>query len=316
MKTKLTAISLFIFLAASYLLLMPKAYFPFSEKFDLWNANLIRSTLHYGRFFLDPAFKDRYYVSLISERSLDVVIPLVEKDLITAKETVKSIHAMILHPIQNIYVVSPESASIRAFCKENGCIFIPENEAIDNYEEIRKLGGWVLQQFIKLSADKFTKSQDILIVDGDTVFLRPQVFIDDRRDIYTFHIAGCYTERIKKFTRNLMKTNQYFKLDLISHHMIFKRKWLQELKNTIEEINGCSWQKAIISQASFDPFSFSEYDIYATYVLHNHRSFTRILSGANTFIFRDKFKFFEDYRSVYSVDHKSISSHSFMKFNK
>ncbi len=315
MKTKAAIFLLVtVFSALTYFLLMPKSYYFFSEKFDAWNSQLIRSVLHSGRFLLDPCFKSNCYKSLTSKTPLDVVIPLVEKDLITAEKTVESIRAMVLHPIQNIYIVAPESEKIRSFCHQQGCIFILENEAVENYEELKKQGGWILQQFIKLNADQYTQSDNILVVDGDTVFLRPQVFIDDTKNTYTFHIHSDYTDIRKKFTRDLFKTNQYFKLDFISHHMVFKRKWLKELKEKISEINKCSWQKALLNQATLNKMGFSEYDIYAHYVFSKYRDFTRLRSSANTFIFRDKFQFFELYRSIYSADYKSVSSHHFTNF--
>ena len=293
---------------------MPQSYFFFSEKFDAWNSQLIRSSLHSTRFLIDPCFKSNCYKSLTSKYPLDVVIPLVEKDLITAERTVESVRAMILHPIENIYIVAPESEKIRSFCQKQGCIFILENDAVDDFEKIRKQGGWILQQFIKLNADRYTKSENILVVDGDTVFLRPQVFINDRKKIYTFHIHSDYTDLRKKFTRDLLKTSRYFKLDFISHHMVLNRTWLKELKEKISELHNCSWQQAILNQLTSNRNGFSEYDIYATYVFLKYRSFTRLFSSANTFIFRDKFQFFDLYRPIYSSDYKSISSHSFSSF--
>ena len=305
-----------IFFVIAYLLLMPKSYYFFSEKFDAWNSQVIRSVLHSGRFLLDPCFKSNCYKSLTSKYPLDVVIPLVEKDLITAEKTVESVRAMVLHPIQNIYIVAPESKKIRDFCEKQGCIFILENDAVDNYEELRKYGGWILQQFIKLNADTYTKSDNILVVDGDTVFLRPQVFINDKKNIYTFHIHSDYTDIRKKFTRDLFKTTHYFKLDFISHHMVFNRKWLKELKEKISEVNTCPWQQAILNLIVSNKLGFSEYDIYASYVFSHYRQFTRLFSSANTFIFRDKFQFFDLYRGIYSADYKSISSHHFTNFTK
>jgi hypothetical protein len=261
---------------------------------------------------IDPTFAFQQYSKVSSKTPIDVVIPIVEKDLITAKHVIPSIRAMILHPIEKIYLVAPDSEKIKQFAKEMNCEFILENDVSKNFTEIKKHGGWILQQFLKLNADKISKSENILIVDADTIFLRPQIFINDKKNMYTFNIHDQYFLRRKKFTKKLLKTNVYFKLDFTAHHMIFKRSWLKEFHAHIEKSHNKPWEEAILDLVKDDSYGFADYDVYATYVMLYHPENTRVLASANASIYRDRFEYIDMYKSVYQNDFKSISCHAFM----
>lgn len=306
----------FILLILSFIIfiLQPKSFYHFSDTFDRWNAHLIRNILHQTRRYIDPCFKDNVYITERSRQPIDVIIPMVEKDLITARESIKSIRAMIFHPIHVIYLVAPESTAIRQLAQEMGCTFVLENKTLKEFEQIKAHGGWVLQQFIKLNADEISGCEDILVVDADTIFLRPQVFIDNNTGRYTFHIHNDFSSQRKQFTRDLLKTSTYFKLDFVTHHMLINRTMLRKLKEKIERHFSLPWYQALLSKLKGNHQGFSEYDIYATYFFLEKPEATRLLSSANTFIYRDRFAFFKDYFPIYSADYKSISSHSFMNF--
>lgn len=299
-------------LSGLVLLLQPKTSFKISDTFDKWNADLIRTFFQDGRFWLDSCFKDKYDSKLTCKLPLDIVIPLVEKDIITARKVIEGVRAMVKHPISAIYIVAPERKPLIEFAHEMKCEFIPEHTVVPEYDTVRKFGGWILQQFIKLNCDSFTKNENILVIDADTILLRPQVLIDDKKDIYTFHIHSDYSSPRKEFTQRLLKENTYFKLDFVSHHMVFKREWLHALKQYIEKVQNKKWYDAIVELLEIQNKGFSEYDIYATYVFLNHRSQTKILSSANTFIYRDKFQYLEIYRPVLAPRYKSLSCHHFM----
>lgn len=304
------------FVVISYVF-QPKSNVKLPDNLDRYIAGLNFRILYHTRKYIDPSFRDAVYHNKISREPLDVVIPIVEKDLVTAVETVKSIRAMVFHPIKNIYLVAPDSERIRQFAKQNNCIYVLESDVIPNFDRAKTFGVWVFQQFIKLNCDKFAKSDNILVVDADTIFLRPQVFINDRKGNFIFNVHSDYDLRRKKFTQKLLNLPYHFRFDFVAHHMVLNKSLLQELKREIEAIHKQDWHEVILDYiVKESKVGFSEYDIYATFVRSKYPKKSKVLASANTMIYRDRFDFLTDFRSVYAADYKSISSHSFMTLEK
>lgn len=305
---------IFTIVISGFYVFKPTTCIHLGDRFDTFNANIIRSYYHVIRKFRDPSFRDGAYLGHTSNTSVDVVIPIVEKDILTASKAIPALRAMLMHPIDKIYLVAPESKKLRTFAKEFNCIFVLETDVVEDFEQIKQLGGWFIQQFIKLSVDRVSSNEHILITDADTILLRPQAFINNRKGKYTFNLHSDYAPISKKFTENLLKLQHYVKLDFVCHHMLFKREWLQELKSEIEKIHGKKWNMAMLDLAvDKKNGSLSEYDIYATYVYLHHYKNVRLHSSANAFIYRDRFQYFDQYAPVFAADYKSVSSHHFMK---
>ena len=60
-------------------------------------------------------------------QEIDVVIPLIEKDIESFKLCIKALKRHSLNPIRNIYVVSPPSEKILNLTNENDLIFVFED---------------------------------------------------------------------------------------------------------------------------------------------------------------------------------------------
>ena len=137
-------------------------------------------TLDYYRFV-------RYNASLrpsaASEMPLEVIIPLAQKDQLMLPYVVQGVRANLRHPIRRMTVICPEDSRLRAAAEGQGCRFVPEGGLLpfrkeDIHYRVGSLdrGPWLFQQFLKLSADQITDEKHYLIIDADTVLLKPQVF--------------------------------------------------------------------------------------------------------------------------------------------
>lgn len=314
LKKKATCfVSLVLVVVACVYMIMPTAHFVISFGFNEWNARFINNVYFSLRKFIDPAFRDISDPLRRSKYTLDIVMPIVEKDLPSAKIALTQIRAFVMQPIAKIYLVAPESQKIREFAKEMGCQFVLENDVVDDYSSVKKYGGWIIQQLIKFNVDRISNQDNILVIDADTMLLRPQTFISGKDGVYTFAIHTDYSQDRKDFTKAMLKTNTYFKLDFVAHHMIFNRQWLKELKEELAHHSGKLWYKAILDQVDkTGTYGFSEYDLYATFVFLNHRDSVRFLASANVVLFRDKLIYFNQYFPVFAPDYKSASSHHFM----
>ena len=111
-----------------------------------------------------------------SSLKIDIVIPAIEKDLDTLPYVIDFARLNVLHPISNIYVISPDSEKIKQVCTAKGCIqiheesFLPFRKSDIDY----RVGGvdragWMYQQFLKLSANCFCTEENYLVLDSDTL---------------------------------------------------------------------------------------------------------------------------------------------------
>ena len=111
-----------------------------------------------------------------------------------------------------------------------------------------------------------------LVVDADTVFVRPQVF--ERKGRIVFNYSDEYYQPYFEMYRRLLNEPVAFPSSFTSHQMLFDRRILGEIKAQIEKIHGGDWREAILRNLDRnEPSAFSDYDTYGQYVfLHYPRS--------------------------------------------
>lgn len=270
--------------------------------------------LYASREKIDPSF---WHLTIIpsSQTPVDIVIPLVEKDCEVVGHTVRSVRNLVEHPIGSIYFVAPESQKIRELAKSLGCIFILEDTVLP-CPEIKKHGGWIIQQFLKLNADSFVQKDHYLVVDADTIFLRPMIFtLED--GTYLTNIHWMCAARRKRMTSHLLGNTKVFSYDFVSHYMLFSKPVLAAMKKHIESRLGKRWDHAILDlfkngNPETQPYHFSEYDLYITYLTEFSKKKFRFISSANITVYRDFLGRLESIIPAYAPQYKSISLHHFM----
>lgn len=217
-------------------------------------------------------------ISAQNDVEIDVFIPVVEKDQMVLPLVIQGIRNNILHRIGKINIIAPESQSLQILAKQFNCEFIPENDVLP----IRKVdiqytvngvdrAGWLYQQLLKLSVDQRSTKNYFLIVDADTIFLRPQIFIYNMKTIF-----NCSDEYHKPYFltyKRLLQEKTVSHVSFVSHHMLFERKKLESLRKRIELVNNTDWYKAIINKVDINSASgFSEYETYGNYVMKHYSS--------------------------------------------
>jgi len=121
-----------------------------------------------------------------SDLPIEVLIPVIAKDLPTLPLCVEPIRRFVRHPIQRIRLVTRPDEQMVAATERLGTPMIDENSMLS--PEARRLeyrvngtdrSGWIKQQLLKLSADAVVETDRFLIVDADTAFVRDVVFHRD-----------------------------------------------------------------------------------------------------------------------------------------
>jgi hypothetical protein len=201
-----------------------------------------------------------------SKQAITVVVPVVDKDAPVLVHSLRSIREMIRHDLVEIWVVAPESAVIREIAKSQKCEFVHEDAILPRPASELKCRGWVLQQFIKLSAAKSVTTPNYLVVDADTVFLRPQSFFKGGKSVIRY--SDQYELLYKRSLELVLDTSRRFPVSFVTHHMLFNAEFVQALLILIERKFDCPWWEAILKEVDYGHLiSFSEYELYGHFVI-------------------------------------------------
>ncbi|PYI56204.1 DUF6492 family protein [Paenibacillus flagellatus] len=208
--------------------------------------------------------------------AIDVLIPAIEKDLGTLPFVIDGIRKHVRHPIGQIAIVAPDSAKIKALCRRKGCTFVHERSVLPltkrsiNYRSSKwERSGWMLQQLLKLSGDKVSTRKHYLVVDADTVFIRPHRFSIGGKTV--FYCRDWSQPEYFKTYKRLLGQKAAAPRSFVTHYMLFDKSKLRRLKKTIEARHGKRWYKAILGSIDRKRnFAFSEYETYGNFLYSNY----------------------------------------------
>lgn len=245
---------------------------------------------------------------------IDVIIPVIEKDLNILPYAIKGICKNVKHPIADIKIIAPKSEKILNFCKKYHCIYINEDSVLP----IKKTNifctknkidrsGWIFQQFIKLS-EHLSSCEHYLVVDADTVLIRPQIFARGTKALLL--TGDDYFPPYYKMYKSLFGYKKTSNNSFVCNQMLFSKKRVFELKKEIESHTNQSWYNAIIDRLNFlNNVSFSEYETYGNWMLKNYKNEIIREYWFNKAISRRKLKNFQELKEKY----KSISFQHYLK---
>ena len=218
---------------------------------------------------------------------IDVLIPAIEKDLGTLPRVVESVRLHSRNPIGEVIIVAPRKPSIQTLCRKNGWRFVDENKVLPitkqniNYRSASwERSGWLFQQFLKLSGDKLCKADFFLVIDADTVLIRPHTFRSGGRTF--FYTRGWTQPEYLRTYAKLMGSKPSSPRSLVTHYMLVEKSKLRELKQDIEARHGKSWYKAIYRSIDRSKqFGFSEYETYGNFVYSRNQAGVRLIPALN-----------------------------------
>lgn len=234
------------------------------------NIKLLKRRLLYKAYVCMPRTKLKP-----SRTPIDIVIPIIRKDLKILPFCLHGLKACVENEIDNIYIVAPIDNDIIAFCNNNNITFINEIDVLGfgpnklnivNKNTGTNRSGWIFQQLLKLSG-AIGASRYFLCIDADHVLIRPHTFLTGDEES-VFYVSSEYHEEyyinINKLTNGEM--DLYCNLSFISHKMIFDKVELVNLRNLISKTNAKEWHKSIIDSLDLtQDAGFSEFELYGNY---------------------------------------------------
>ena len=209
----------------------------------------------------------------IDNRLYDIVISVGPNDINIITEQIKYTKMNIIGR-RNIYLICSDPT-----INIDNCITINENIFPFDMETVRKYhgkldrNGWYLQQLLKLYAGNVIPDilDEYLVIDSDTFFLKPTIFMKDNKCLYNFgtEYHNPYFQHMSKLDVNLKKVNPH--MSGICHHMIFETKYVNELISNIEKTHNDTFYNVFLKNVTDTKGSgASEYEIYFNYMIANH----------------------------------------------
>lgn len=207
---------------------------------------------------------------------IDVCIFAVPQNYAMLPVVVERIRANVKHPIGKIVIVGPDSPEIHALTQELGCTFrdvyslIPVRESdiayvVDGVDR----SGWLLQQLSKLSVDQICTADHVLVIDGDTVLLRPHVFVKGDRTLLLY--CDEYHQPYFDTYERLLGQKTLSCVSFTSHYLLLQPSKVQAMKAAMEQHTGLAWHEAIIQHTDRRTSEgFSVGDTYANFVFANY----------------------------------------------
>lgn len=212
-----------------------------------------------------------------AKEPIDVVIPIIAKDLHILPLCLEGVRHQVQHPIKDIYIVAPPQQEIISFCEERGLQYVDEGTVLgfgpkDLGLEIHlpdgktiNRSGWLFQQFIKLSG-KVGTCQHYLCIDADHVLIRPHVFLtQEGKTVFymSYEEHQPYYDNIHQILPGL----ELHQLSYVDHKMLFDKEQIESLHEAISQRSGLPWIQTILN--SYDRSchaGFSEFELYGNFV--------------------------------------------------
>jgi hypothetical protein len=197
---------------------------------------------------------------------ISIFVPAAEKDINILPHCLAGADEMIRHTIKTKAVVGPESPKLRELVATAGWEFIQEDKFLPRPASELKCRGWVLQQLIKFNAAFLGSTEDYLVLDADTVFLRPQFFFKNGKTVLRY--SDQYELLYNRSLELICAHTHRFPVSFVTHHMVFNRGIVKELLSLIEQRFQRKWWEGILQDIDKGhPISFSEYELYGNHVV-------------------------------------------------
>ena len=211
---------------------------------------------------------------------IDVFITLHKKDISVLPLCVKSISRYLIPKPNRITILSDDIPA--GLLTEYGLNHIHEStvfkdltltempEIICNGEDRT---GWYFQQFLKWEARKYSKTNDYIVIDADTIFIKPMILFHNNKCVFyrgdQHHMP--YFKTYEKLLGYLPEKQPSF----IANYMIFNTAIIDEIIARIEKINTTQkWYEIILNSIDKnESSSFSEFETYGYYMSRYHPDF-------------------------------------------
>lgn len=220
------------------------------------------------------------------QAQIDVVIPTANRDKEVLEAAIRYANKNVID-VGNVFVVSKERYTTEAeWVPESMFPFSFEDVGRELHMEGHEKVGWYYQQLLKFYAPFVipNSSNDVLILDSDTMILKPMRMITEegkiRFNMFRVRpIHATYKTHMQKVLPTLIPTK--LKSSPVVHHMLFQKEKLEHLFTLVERLHKKPFWKVFLNEVDLPKnpfgkmagedagklaFGASEYTIYFHFV--------------------------------------------------
>lgn len=237
-------------------------------------------------FFCLPLFALHAKTYPLTNEPIDVVIPCREKDKEVLDLCIEGIKRAA--DVRRIIVISSKRLSDKAewfdekeFPFSKSLVSIALNHG--NYFKAKEYQkspltkvGWYYQQLLKLYSPLVIPgiSSNVLLLDADTIFLNPVVFLNNKNGSLFNDSAHEYNDLYFAHMERLLPglTRQIPTVSGISHHMLIQKPIVLDLITQVEELHEAPFWEVFcraVKPSHIYESGASEYEIYFNFALKN-----------------------------------------------
>ena len=277
------------------------------------------------RYLFSSRCKD--YSNLLESDLPEIEILMVSKkeDFSVLKVSLESAIKMSGNPVSAITIIVPDDevnlvkTFLTVMAEFKIINVMPENKIVSKevIELITKNRpdkfGWILQQVLVASYIINSRSKYILVVDADTVLLRPRIWVDKNSKqilMPTQELHKPYYDFLRSTSNMYGETLNSF----MSHHLLIQAEIFREI---FEMFNGSvltALQKAFAFSSPIESAPFDlKYEIYSQYLLLNHKDQVDLVKWGNISLPRSDLNQFissKDLKFSLTQRYNSVSFHS------
>lgn len=204
--------------------------------------------------------------SRVPGRPITLLVPAVDKDLAVLEPCLDAARRCVKDPVAAFWIVAPDSPRIRALAERFGATWIHEDTILPRPAKELKTRGWVLQQLIKLNACRHVPTPDYVVLDADTIFLKPRSFFRSGKALLLY--SDQYELLYNRSLELVFGTKRRYPVSFVTHHMLMQRDEVAGLLARIESRFHRPWWDAILHEVDQGHLiSFSEYEMYGHHVM-------------------------------------------------
>lgn len=277
------------------------------------------------RYFFSSRCKD--HSNLLESNLPEIEILMVSKkeDFSVLKVSLESALKMSVNPVSIITIIVPDNevnlvkTYLKLMTEFQKISVIPENTIVTK-EVIELISknrpdkfGWILQQVLVASYIIKSRSEYILVVDADTVLLRPRIWVDKNSK----QILMPTQELHKPYYDFLRSSSNLYGQALISfmsHHLLIQVKIFREIFEIFDGSVLTALQKAFAFSSPTESAPFDlKYEIYSQYLLLNHKGKFDLVKWGNLSLPRSDLNRFissKDIKFSLTERYNSVSFHS------
>jgi hypothetical protein len=273
---------------------------------------------NYRTYSIEKYLNDKNLTPKSDNLNIDVAFVVHEKDFKTLEIAISSVKLYLEQPVTTIYVISKITPKVQEICHRLDVQLISEDDIFSEAYSFSlessggvDRSGWLKQQLIKLSLDSLGGEENILVLDADTILLRPQSVTSNRKNVMQFS-QEFHPTYYQTYMR-LLGRETSCKISCITHKMVFNKVRLKELKSEIENRHNLTWHKAVYLCSDLtDNSCFSEYELYGHWMLEKYPEELIVNFWSNTALRLNSLKSAIELSEKYGTDFETASFHSYL----